>query len=295
MRSTILTLFLVLFIFKFVSAQNPSFEFNGRVLYSPIQENTTSSSINYSALSPINDSTAIQSFYSATRITTKEYKPELGYEFMANINFPINDKLLIRTGLGINLNRFNVGLKNSTNSTAVLLSSDTIPFVSITSPLSPINYCGSYINNISEISVESDVLHTTINLRIPIEASINLMDSKLRLNLGVYIQTPIVSDRYREYISLERELVDGAYQCEYIKHEETDKSGGNLNNLILGYSVSAEYYINKNLALDIGALRDIGNTFYNAPNTFSNDLENLTVTRYAIGIRYKLSKKEMTE
>jgi len=213
----------------------------------PIQENSISSNTEYSTLLSISDSTALRSYYTATRRDTKEYKPELGYELMS------------------------------------------------TSPLSPSNYCGSYKNDISEFEINNDPQYTFINLRIPLEASLALIDSKLRLNLGVYMQTPIISNKYREYISLERELVGNEYECEYIKHEESDKSGGNSTNLIFGYSVSAEYKISKSIAFEIGALRDFGNTFYNSPNTFSSSLENLTVARYAIGLRYNIDKKKISE
>jgi len=243
----------------------------------------------------ISDSTALRSYYTATRRDTKEYKPELGYELMSIINFPINDKLSIRTGLGINLNRFTVGSKNPSTTARTLISSDTISYITSTSPLSPSNYCGSYKNDISKFEINNDLQYTFINLRIPLEASIALIDSKLCLNLGVYMQTPIVSNKYREYISLERELVGNEYECEYIKHEESDKSGGNSTNLIFGYSVSAEYKLSKCIAFEIGALRDFGNTFYNSPNTFSSSFENLTVTRYSIGLRYNIGKKKISE
>ena len=104
---------------------------------------------------------------------------------------------------------------------------------------------------------------------------------------------PILSHAYYKYVQLHRELVDGEYQ----KYEEPDKSGGNINNLLIGYSISAEYFLSKNVALEIGALKDIGNTFYNAPNTntLNSNIDDFTTTRYAIGLRYTIGRKVIAE
>lgn len=116
MQTKTLIFFLAFFIFNSLSAQSPSFEVAARVFYLPIQDGSINRTLNYSSNLPINDSTAIRSYYAFTRQTIKEYKPELGYELISNIVFPVNNKLSIKTGLGINLSSYSVGPENITNS-----------------------------------------------------------------------------------------------------------------------------------------------------------------------------------
>lgn len=295
MKLKLLSIIMACSLCQSIFAQSPIFDLSATVNYIPSTNSTQVFEFTALSYNQITDSTATRSTFARMQETIQTYNQELSYELMAGMRLKLNDKINLNLGLGVNSLSFKVESEFTPLVQGTLISTDTVSFTPSTSPTST-SFCDEYINNFNDIgSVESGIAYDFINLRIPLELSIALLEEKLRLNLGGYLQTPLFTRSYREYIGLNRELIDGLHYCEYERVEDIDKSGNFINNLQYGYSISAEYYLRKKIAVTLGAIRDLGNIFYlddtNQSFTSSNDLQ---TTRYNVGVKYILNPQSDT-
>lgn len=241
----------------------------------------------------INDSTTLRSTYHQESTNIYNYNPELSYEIGGNVNFKLTKKFRLRTGLGLNLMKFNI-TRDFGPSSVTLLSTDTIM-----NPLMPTGTlggvtCTSFANNFTDFGVIDDAeYYDIVALRIPIGLSYSFLHSKINIAIGGFMQTPIFN-RYRtERLLLNRTqdpLNEGQTVCTYERQLEVNNLGEGIRSLNFGYNFSVSYQIEKNLDVQFALLKDVTNTFHDdSDSAISFVNHELFPTRLALGLRYSFT------
>lgn len=253
---------LILQIFLFASAQGQvsHFSINGRINYtykSILNKIDQSSGF---SIQTINDTMSIRKELMIIRKQQKTFTPKIGYDASGNIYFKVFNRLSVKTGLGINYLSFKLESKTLDFET-VTLSSDTIKTKKDDITII-FTACDSFKNSFSDVGIAKpgrtlDVFH----LKIPLELEYEVLQNKMYVRAGAYMQTPLFSAAKREYITTRSETVNGRKICEWVKVNEKNTSGTNLNNFQMGIAFEIAYRIFPNLSIEVGISKDLGNIF----------------------------------
>lgn len=294
---TIILTIILLVIPKSIVSQKNTFSISGRTQYIPELNNFNNRTYQSYSIKELNDSLLIKTYYKGSSIYEYIYSAKLGYELIGNIKFNITDRLILKTGLGLNFISFN------TNSEVYRfeseqLSIDTIPKTTSTPVTPSSSTCDNYINSFFDLrEIQKGIDYEIISLKVPLEINHLFLSNKLNLGLGVFIQTPLYSTKTEEYITTEREESNGITSCKYVIITRKDKSGNSLNNLQMGLSGNVSYKILKNIAFEIGITKEFRNVFYQDENNQSGyflSSSNFEYNPYKLhlGLEYLFGKKE---
>jgi len=182
--------------------------------------------------------------------------------------------------MGVSLRHFSTTQNIGSRTLGGITSIDT---VSLSIGIGGTPYCDTYTNSYFVVSESlSEGTNTKIiALKIPIELYYELFESKLKVGGGLYLQTPLWSKRRNEYVTVQRELIDGQHECKYVASVNLDKTGNNINNLQIGANVWTSYRILENLSVQIGVMKNMSNIFVGSDNQFSP-------LSLSVGLRYDL-------
>ncbi len=279
-------MFFCLVISSIIRAQGPSLDLGVKIQHMQSAEDITVTDFSSQFLIVIDQTTAERRTSEGTLTSSRSYEARIGAEMMAGIN----DRMRVRTGVGIGVINFDVA---STTTIEILsITSDTVGIMDNGGDeVTP--YCEVFTNSFTDVDrPRAGTSRYIASLKLPVEVIYEVVPDRMEAALGGYIQTPIVSNRRREYISTHREMINGRNECEYRLVTDNDNSGSDLRNLQSGVHGWLAYNIGKRMWLELGLSQDLNNTFYTRGDIFGRtDSMDFRPTKFWLGLRMDLPSR----
>ena len=270
-----------------------TFSLSVKTMYAPTFKNQYFETFESTGTFQLNEEQSLETKYLIERFNQKKYESKIGDGLSLNISFAFNPRFSIHTGLGFQYSKFKVNNENISY-TQDILSTDTVAYDASVfgNTFAP---CDRYTNTYEEfLPIEEGEQYSLFLLHVPLEVSYSLMNNKLFLRPGVFLQTPLFTKKKREFVSFEREMIEDELICTYEKFSFQDKSGSNIQNFQWGASFHVAYRVMKWLELEAGVAQNFSNVFYRNEewsNFYGND-ENYRPLNISLGLNFLLVKKK---
>lgn len=292
MNNIYLTIFFSFTLFFYCSGQNNNVEFSiyGNINKANTAKNNFVDEYESFSLNTINDSTLLRSYVNNRAEYKSTYTPKLRFSIGGSVKFEIKKRFAINTGLG--LEGFALNFTNDFNFEQTVISSEEIEGVP-NAGVYVTDFCDFYVVSIYEVEKpRKDQDQSILYLTIPINASYAIIQDKLNIHFGLLFQTPIISNLYREELSIHRESVEEGISCTWELNKINDNSGNSINNIFLNIDASVNYYITKNIGLQFGLKNSINNLFVEEVyQRHPYSIENYKPSRIYTGVTYKFNQK----
>jgi len=241
----------------------------------------------FSSLSFIDDSLAVQRITQASGERISHYKPLLNYHFGIMYNFENTNRIKFSIGP-----KFRYNLYSQTSSTdgigSEIFSIDTISQASVMA-IDP--FCDQFSNNASDVPEPADDIKISIlDFALASDISYELIKDRLGIGILGMLTTPVYTERLRELFDLNVEEVDGLTICSFDGLiQERNRTGDDFRNLKLEIGFFTNYKIDEYVGLRIGINRAFSNTFVSHVSVFESSALNREDKLFPISISMSFS------
>ncbi len=288
MRSLLIFLFAGFYFLGF--SQNIQFYFGGN---HHIAEEVTHSGdiLSNTYIGNLADSFLIQQQYNATITARNDFETYPGFAFGMNIDWQLNEKVSLRSGLGFT----STSMWHSRSVSTVLGEPtgvvDTFPII----PFVGSNPC-TFTNTLSDFGdYERRPKYSLLTLQIPIKLNYQI-NEQFGFTLGTALRTPITSNRKQISVPVETTTNDdGDEICTYVLHEINDRTGRDFRDLTILFEAEIYWWLG-DFGVSLGGGKMVSNLFVNAPssNSFGSSISSKLEYSPWIGgfkVMYRLNKK----
>lgn len=267
MKQSISFSLIVIFLFCYNSGRSQNLDFRVGASYFDKTLDLNEMTASFVSLFPISDSLGVIREITQTRIDSFFHKAIVAYEFGIGKNIHISNKLSLRVGAGLNLsifeqrNGFNFLSDNITLLDTVALNIVDLPTSSST--------CDEFLNSSFDFELDRSIRISVLDFEITGEAKYWLINNTIAVGGGIELSTPVFTERFSQFLFVEREEIDDRVVCEFQLTDERDRSGNGFSNLKIGLDAFIEYQLSNKYAFQIGYNKRLSNTYAVHQNTFN--------------------------
>jgi len=259
MKKTILINLFVLLILSTGSLNSQDLDFRVGASYfgnTYTLENRTST---FNTIQPINDSLGVQTEFTQISIDSFIRESIIAYELGVGKQFDFKNRVSVRLGAGLNISFYHERRGFDFIDATVVLS-DTVRLDDMTVPFSSLT-CDEFLNSGEDFDINPNTRFSIVDFEISGEAKYWLLDNLVAIGGGMEIRTPVATERFRNFLTIDREEIDGINICEFIEVEDRDRSGDGFRNLKLGLDAFLEYKLQGKYGLQVGYNKQFSNTY----------------------------------
>lgn len=240
-------------------AQNLQFYFGGNHHFATTERTEENDIISRTQLITEPDSAYLIEYFDFSRKTETKYKTIPGFALGMNIDWDLNERISIRSGIGFTSTYFTIEENHYSELGEPTGRTDTIPFTRF-SP-SPFASGCTFTNSYNDAGdPDREPRHQLLTLQVPIKLNYHIRE-KWGFTFGAVLRTPVASSIRYESVDIDQVTDElGNQTCTYILNEINDRSGSIFRDLTLLAEAEAYVWLG-NVGLSVGGGKMFSNLF----------------------------------